>query len=665
MCGIVGFTTPAQLSEQERLRRFAGPLRRMTASLYHRGPDAQQALLADGVGLGHTRLSIVDVAGGHQPMTDPDSGISVVFNGEIFNHVELRARLAAGYRFRTRSDTEVILAAFLREGIDCVRSFIGQFAFALWDPRDRSLWLARDRVGVRPLFYHEGRHGLAFASEAKAIFAGGWLAAELDRAALHQTLHLWAPVPPHSAFAGVLSLPPGCTACHRDGRLAVRRYWDLDLGADAVDHALTEPRALAQLDEILTDAVRLRLRADVPVAAYLSGGLDSSLICAIAQRELKGTLQTFSVGFEQARYDERGYQASVARALGTAHHQVLVGDRDIGELLPAVVDHAEQVLLRSAPAPFFRLSELVRSQGTKVVLTGEGADETFWGYDLFKETAIRQFWARQPQSAARPRLLGRLYPYMALSQQPPAMLRQFYGIGDEGSAARDFSHRIRWANSGRVARFLAPAFVQALHGQTPAQALLDTLPPAFAGWRPLARAQYLEMQTLLSGYLLSAQGDRMLMGHSVEGRFPFLDHRLIEFAARLPARMKLCGLKEKVILKRYARPLLPAAVAQRPKFPYRAPIAECLAGAAAPQWSRELLAREAVDRAGVFDGAKVERLVAKLAQSGAAPTEADNMALMAVATTQLLWRQFGAQRRIPQARIDQVELLGAPAEAAA
>ncbi|WP_051748953.1 asparagine synthase (glutamine-hydrolyzing) [Nevskia soli] len=642
MCGIAGFTTPPGLHKEVQAQRYELRLRRMTASLFHRGPDAQRALLLDGIALGHTRLAIVDLTAGTQPMSDTESGVTVVFNGEIFNHDDLRRQLASGYRFRTRCDTEVILAAYLKEGIDCVRSFNGQFAFALWDPRDSSLWLARDRVGICPLFYSVTREGLAFASEAKAIFAAEWLRPQLDPLALVECLQQWSPVVPRSSFSNVMSLPPGTFGRWHKGMLSVHRYWDLELGEDRIEQGVTEARAEAQLEELLTDAVRIRLQADVPVAAYLSGGVDSSLICAMAQTELKGALQTYSVNFQQSRYDEEAFQSQVALMLGTRHRAACITSRDIGELIPTVVRQAEQVLLRTAPAPFLKLSALVREDHTKVVLSGEGADELFWGYDLFKETAIRQFWARQPQSDTRPRLLSRLHPYLGLDEQAPAMLRQFYGTRLESIDAADSSHHIRWASCARATRFFCSAFLESVRDHDPAAALAATLPAALQGWKPLARAQYLEMRTLLSGYLLSSQGDRMLMANSIEGRFPFLDHRLIEFAARMPAWIKLRGLREKFILKRLARRMLPMQIVQRIKFPYRAPVAEALAGPSAPSWVREMLGREAVDAGGVFDAAKVGRLLDKMTKQTAIPSEADNMALMAVASTQLLLREFPA-----------------------
>ena len=403
----------------------------------------------------------------------------------------------AGTAFRTRSDTEVILAGYLERGIDCVREMNGQFAFALWDPRSGSLWLARDRPGICPLVYTMTPDGLAFASEAKALFAGGHVTPALDPRGLKQSIQLWAPVAPRTAFEGVQALPPATVARFADGRLETWSYWDLDLGDP--DPELAGPRAAEALGTLLTDAVRLRLRADVPVAAYLSGGLDSSLICALAQEQLGGTLSTFSVAFDDASFDERRYQEEVAAALRTHHRAVPIADREIGELLPEMVEKGEQLVLRSAPAPFLRLSQLVRDNATKVVLTGEGSDEILLGYDLYRETQVRAFWARRPSSRMRPALLRRLYPYLALGRQGTAMLEQAFR-GDLQAEAPAFSHEIRWAASGRVLRFLAPEFAARAADEdpvatvdlrdAPASAARGAPWPARSGWRcrPSCRA---------------------------------------------------------------------------------------------------------------------------------------------------------------------------------
>lgn len=658
MCGIVGFTTARCDASLERERRYGGRLRAMTATLRHRGPDAQCAVLRDGAALGHTRLSIVDPAGGAQPMSDPNGRVTLVFHGEVFNYRELRASLSDGYAFRTSSDTEVVLASYLTKGIRCVDDFIGQFAFAVHDARTSALWLARDRVGIAPLHYARTPEGLAFASEAKALFASGWVTPSIDQIALKQTLQLWSPVEPRTLFEGVSQLPAGCVARWVDGRLDVTRYWDADLGVEARAD-LDDAAATRALGDLLVNAIDLRLRADVPVAAYLSGGLDSSLIAAIAQARLGGGLRTYSVAFADRAFDERAYQDEVARGLRTEHRTTEVTSRDIGRVLPDVVEHAEQTLLRSAPGPLYRLSALVRDDDTKVVLTGEGADEIFLGYDLFRETRIRQFWARQPTSRARPALLRRLYPYLPVSEQGDEALAQFFSVAIDRPSDVVFSHLPRWAASGRNARFLSAAFAERTAEEDPVSSLIASLPARVHRWRPLARAQYLEMRTLLTGYLLSAQGDRMLMAHSVEGRYPFLDHRLIEFAAALPEGMKLRGLAEKWLLKRYAAPFIPPRVLRRRKYPYRAPVASALTGAAAPPWARELLSSEAVRARGIFDAAKVERLLAKLARQTTPPSESDSQAVMAVATTQLLAERFVGDARVPQTAIDAVRMVAA------
>ena len=328
MCGIAGFTTASWPVDERTSPAAATRLVAMTGALAHRGPDAQRGVLLDGVALGHSRLSIIDVEGGHQPMRDPQTGTCVVLNGEIFNYVELRDELHE-YPFRTRSDTEVLIAAYHRWGIACVERFLGQWAFALWDPHRRELHLSRDRMGVRPLYYAETPSGVVFGSEMKALFASGFVEPILDPLAIKETTCLWTAVSPRTSFQGVVLLPPGCCGLVTDGRVRVRRYWTLDLSDKEIDPSLTVNRAAPLVAELLDDAVRLRLRADVPVGSYLSGGLDSSLICAVAQRRLRATasrLSTFSVAFSQAPYDESTFPAACGyrtrqRPSRTARHQ--------------------------------------------------------------------------------------------------------------------------------------------------------------------------------------------------------------------------------------------------------------------------------------------------------------------------------------------------------
>ena len=547
----------------------------MLTAIRHRGPDDWGMYLDGSVGLGHVRLSIIDLSGGAQPMADPSDTLCVSFNGEIFNYVELRADLiAAGQQFQTNSDTEVILETYRRYGLNCVDQFNGDFAFALWDRQRNQLLLARDRLGVRPIYYTVRDGVLVFGSEVKALFQVPGIRAELDPIALQQCFSLWHPLSTRTPWQGIQELPPGhllLAKLDQQGRctIKVRPYWQPTYAGLADQVTRPEAELAEELRALLLDATRIRLRADVPVGAYLSGGLDSSITAALIQRVAPSRLRTFSVGFESPEFDESQYQQTMAQALQCDHTAVTVTSQDIAASFPDVIRHTERPVLRTAPAPLYLLAQLVRQNSYKVVLTGEGADEVFGGYDLFKEAKVRQCWARQPQSTWRAGLLRRLYPYLpGLQSQSTAYLEAFFKVGLDQPDDLFFSHRPRWATTSGVVRFLADDLLSA--GYDPVADLLASLPAEFADWRPLARAQYLELAQLLPGYILSSQGDRVSMAHAVEGRFPFLDHRVVEFAATLPPRLKLRGLIEKYLLRRSLQGDLPAAIAWRPKQPYRA-----------------------------------------------------------------------------------------------
>ena len=421
-----------------------------------------------------------------------------------------------------------------------------------------------------------------------------------------------------------------------------QRYWDLSFSAEpdterSVDDWAEELRAL------LVDATRLRLRADVPVGAYVSGGLDSAVNAGLIKRFTDAELCTFSVGFEVRELDETDFQQEVIRLLGTSHQSILCRNRTIGEVFPEVVRLAEKPLFRTAPAPFYQLSGLVRERGYKVVLTGEGADEMLGGYDIFKEAKIRRFWGRHPDSTFRPLLLKRLYPYMKnLQAQSPEYLKAFFYVSRESLSSPFFSHLPRWELSRKNHLFFHPEIREVAARRPSYELLREKLPAAFFDLGPFEQAQYLETKLLLPGYILSSQGDRMSMGHSVEGRFPFLDHRIAELQGRIPAKHKMRVLDEKHVLKRAMRDLVPKPVLARPKQPYRAPDVESFFpsdGSPPPLPVESCLRREAVQRGGVFNPDAVERLVAK-ARKGQVVGVKDNMALVGVISTQLLVEQF-------------------------
>jgi asparagine synthase (glutamine-hydrolysing) len=646
IAGIVGLGAGAASPKREALVRMA-------SALYHRGPDEFGVYRDDRAGLAHARLSIIDLATGQQPMADEGDTSWIVFNGEIFNYVELREELLAlGHRFRTRSDTEVIVHAYRAWGDAAFARLNGQWAVALWDSVAKRLVLSRDRLGICPLHICEHAGHLYFASEVKAIFAAN---ADIPRAfdaiGISQTFTFWSIAPPQGVFQGVSELEPGHVRTYVNGTVRDHAYWIqhypvLGDARDKFEGSLED--AVKAVRSALESATSLRmLRADVPVGSYLSGGLDSSLVAALGRQCAGDRFQTFSLRFADAEYDETEYQRLMVKMLCSDHHEVVVSRSDIAEVFPEVIYHTERPILRTAPAPLFLLSRLVRSHGVKVVLTGEGADEMFAGYDLFREGKVRRFWGRQAASAWRPRLLERLYPYLARSPvAQQAMARQFFGRNIAAHRDPGFAHDTRWHTTGALKRLFSNDMQAANSGRDVASELLADMPVNFSQWSHLAQDQHLEIRTLLSGYLLSSQGDRMLMAHSLEGRFPFLDRDVVTLADSLPPAYKLRVLDEKHVVKRAAEDIVPRAILARKKQPYRAPDALSFVAGNAPDYVDEVLSESALREANVFEPQAVVKLWRKCRARGAEGqfSNTDNMALVGVLSTQLLHRQFIAGR---------------------
>lgn len=615
----------------------------MIHTLAHRGPDGYGYHADRGIGMAHARLSIIDLNTGDQPILNPRRTVWTVFNGEIFNYIELRRELEAeGRTFYTQSDTEVIVHLYDRDGDRLVESLNGQFAIALWDNERQRLVLARDRAGIRPLLYARAHDRIWFASEAKALLSVLPECGALDPLALAETFATWSPIAPHTMFRGIHSLPPGYTlSIEHDGRETLRQYWDWTF-PDAADTSpsrfpLSVEAATAELRELLIDAIRLQLRADVPVGAYLSGGLDSSGIVAMIRGFTDTPVRTFSVAFEDGEFDESEYQQAMVRHLGTDHTTLRCTRRDIGEAFPQLIRHTETPVLRTAPVPLMLLAGSVREHGYKVVLTGEGADEVFGGYDLFKEAKVRRFWARQPDSKLRPRLLERLYGYLPNSPvRNPAFAQSFFGQGMQHLQRPIFAHAPRWTTSQRALGLLSPEMRSAIGEWNPCDAFEATLPPDIGHWSPLAQDQYVEAKSLLAGYLLSSQGDRVAMANSIEGRFPFLDHRVIEFANCLPPSYKIRGMTEKFLLRRALADLLPDDIVNRTKQPYRAPDSSSFFFDGEPlDYVADLMSEQRLRASGLFDAAAVGRLFDKC-RAGRATGFADNQAFVGVLSTMLI-----------------------------
>jgi asparagine synthase (glutamine-hydrolysing) len=650
MCGIVGtynINSASPISEAE--------LRQMLALVRHRGPDQFGIYLDEQVGLGSARLSIIDLSGGQQPITNEDGSLWIVYNGEVFNYPELRSELEArGHRFSTNTDTEVILHLYEDLGPRCLERLNGQFAIAIWDKHARTLFLGRDRLGVRPLFYTNTGEQLVFGSEIKAIMASRLVQAELDPLALDQIFTYWSTLSPRTAFKNILEVPPGHFMLASSAEIRIEPYWqlvfpdasqypdDVGLVSQGVSPSILHKKADEYLEEfysLLVDATQIRLRADVPVGAYLSGGLDSSTIAAVIRSHTQNRLDTFSIAFSDPDFDESPFQRQMAAFLGTDHQVVYTRHSDIGRVFPEVIWHTETPILRTSPAPMFLLSELVRANNFKVVLTGEGADEFLGGYDIFKEAKIRAFWSKQPKSKLRPLLLQRLYPEIVDLPNSSQYLASFFGAGLDEAGSPGFSHHIRWKNTNRTKRFFSTGLVDAIGEQTRIADQGVYYPSGFSNWHPLSQAQYLESTIFLSQYLLSSQGDRPAMAHSVEGRFPFLDYRIVEFCCQLPPHLKLMGLTEKYLLKRLASRWLPDEISKRRKRPYRAPIHRSFFNEETQPYVYALLSPEWINRSGLFNPVMVGGMVQKV-KNGGRLSETDDMALAGILSAQLVQQQF-------------------------
>lgn len=579
MCGITGY---ADLRQRER--PDPSVLTRMADTQTHRGPDSRGTHLSGHVGIEVTRLSIVDVEHGDQPISNETGDVVVCCNGEIFNHDELRAELrAAGHRFRTASDVEVLVHLYEEHGTGLVHRLNGQFSFALHDLRRGRLVLARDHVGITPLHYTVTDGLLVFGSEIKSLLAHPRVRREVDLTGLDQVLVLPGLVSPRTMFAGISSLPPGHLLVAQEGRVRVERYWDLDYPRlDALPSTVEDPAEyVARLETALHRSVELRMRADVPHAFYLSGGLDSSLVAALAGTLSPERPRTFAAVFPDERLSERAHQRLMAAKLGAVHTEVPVTPADLLARLPDVVRHCECPLKETYNVASLLLSAAVRRSGAKVVLTGEGADELFAGYIGYRYDQLRAGRPGPPtgEEELRARLWGN--PNLAYGRRlaDPLALR-----------------------SGLYSRELA---AQLASFSCLAEPLVD--PDRLAGRHILHQRSYLDFRLRLPDHLLGDHGDRMALANSVETRYPFLDPAVIECARTTPPGLVLRDFEEKYVVKRVADGYLPAEIVEREKFAFQAnPSPDLLALGA--DWLANLLDPARIRREGYFDPEAVRAL---------------------------------------------------------
>jgi asparagine synthase (glutamine-hydrolysing) len=607
MCGIAGIVAAEGLHPDERSRAIG-----MRDVLAHRGPDGA-GLHADGhAALVHRRLSIVDLAGGHQPLANEDGSVWVTFNGEIYNHGSIRADLeAAGHRYRTRSDTETIVHAYEEWGDACVSRFRGMFAFAIWDSRARRLLLVRDRLGVKPLYWALAGEGtrpdrgarLLFASEIKSILESGLVPPRARRDAVSEVLATRYTSGDDTLFEGIFKLAPGHCLVYERGRVQVRPYWDVPQdGPDPELARASQAELVERFRSLLRESVRLRLMADVPLGAFLSGGIDSAAVTALMAAEIDRPVQTFSVAFADRAFSELEYSREAARVVGADAHEIVVTDDDFFGALPRLVWHEDEPIAHPSSVPLHFVSALAR-QHVKVVLTGEGSDELLAGYGKYPRALVNWrlggLYERAVPRAARAAIANVVVPRLPGAARRYAA-RSFLAMRREPAAM--FLDNFAAIPLGAQRELLDP---QLCAGADPYAASLRFFhAPAAAGL--LDRLLYTDVKTYLVELLMKQ--DQMSMSASIESRVPFLDHELVEFAARLPPSLKLSGFTTKRILRDAVRGIVPASILRRRKMGFPVPFAAW----SAARWNgvvREVLLDRRTRERGIIQARAVEHLL--------------------------------------------------------
>ena len=652
MCGIAGF-----YQFNQNTNKKITTLRRMLTRIKHRGPDESGIYLSDVVGMGSVRLSIIDLSTGTMPLSNEDESLWIVFNGEIFNYIELKDDLIAkNHTFRTNSDTEVIVHLYEEYGPEFLNKLNGQFAIAIWDKNKQELLLARDRVGIRPLFYTTVNNSFVFASEIKSILEFPEFNPVISAKALSEYFTFWTSLSSNTIFEDVFEVPPGAYMTINSSGKTIINYWELPITKPNAYKYTNIDEAAKDFETIFSDAVKLRLRADVQVAAYLSGGIDSSITTSFIKKITPESLRTFSIGFTEKDFDESSFQIIARDYFNTQHSSVTCSPRDISENFKDVVWHSEAPLLRTAPVPMSILAKSVRDHNIKVVITGEGADELFGGYNIFKETKIKHFWAKDPQSKYRPLLLKKLYPYIPqISNASGNMLKMFFGYKLNDTNSPIYSHLLRWNNTSRINNYLSKSYKERVRNYDAISVVEEQLNEKLDGYDYLTKAQWIELNFFMSKYLLSSQGDRMAMANSVEGRYPFLDHRVIEFSMQLHPDLKLKGLNEKYLLKKMMKGRLPEEILNRSKQAYRAPIRSTFFSEEMPVYLKEMLSEEKVVDFGIFNPKFVNQLKKKM-KLDKQISEIDNMAITAILSTQILHDLF-INKSVPKLQDNELVVL--------
>lgn len=589
ICGIYNFNSKKPINKDL--------IQRMTEALKHRGPDdegyycgSRVAGRGSQVGLGVRRLSIIDLETGHQPIHNEDKTIWIVFNGEIYNFGTLREELEKkGHRFYTKGDTEIILHLYEEYGRDCVQKLNGMFAFAIWDSREERLFLARDRIGIKPLFYIEHRGSLIFASEIKSILEDKRLSREIDIPSLHSMMNLQYIPAPKTIFKEIKKLLPGHILTCQKGEVSIERYWDLDLTRKEESEAFY----LEELPKLLEESVRLRLISDVPLGAFLSGGIDSSIIVGLMSKFSEKAVKTYSVGFEaEDSFNELKYARLASRHFRTDHHELIMKSKDIEELLPKIVYHLDDPITDPAVIPTYLVSQLAREEVT-VVLTGEGGDELFAGYRRYSLDRLAPYYSKLPSMIRKkmiPILISKLFLQGRYQQgieainQPPGVQRHLNWISKfsdetlENLYTKEVKEEIK---RGELTSIFRSYFTLSQERDF------------------LSRTLYCDIKTWLPDDLL-VKIDRMSMATSLETRVPYLDHRIVELCTSMPIHLKLKGFTSKYILRKAFSSLIPEEILKRRKQGFTVPLTPWLRKEL-KEFAQEILSQNSIAKRGYFD----------------------------------------------------------------
>jgi asparagine synthase (glutamine-hydrolysing) len=602
MCGITG------IAFSTRDPRSVDPavLARMRDALTHRGPD-DHGLYTDGkIGLAHRRLSIVDVSHGHQPMLNEDESVVIVYNGEVYNHADYRGELLGkGYKYRTHCDTETLLYLYEEYGARSVEKMRGMFAFAVWDQKNKTLFLARDRLGVKPLYYvHDDRGNLFFASEIKSILQSGYVPARLNYRALPDQLANHGTSGDETLFEGIKRLAPGHALTWKDGRISIEKYWDVSY--EPKHEGRTDRSYVEEWRELFQESVRIRLMADVPLGMFLSGGIDSSAICAVMAKMVDEPIQTFSVGFKEREANEFQYARLVAQAFGTNHHEITLTPEEFFAALPQLVWHEDEPLGFIASVPLYFVSKLAQ-QHVKVVLTGEGSDEMLGGYGRYRKTLLNLAYAERYQSLA-PAALRRMIA--KITQLVPGTVGRKLGrtfLTRPNTIEDLYLDNFAVFSRSPQEQLLSGQSLERIGDRNPYTVLRQHLASTDAR-DLLDKLLHADTKTYLHELLMKQ--DQMSMAASIESRVPFLDYQLVEYTARLPRHLKLRNGETKWILREAMRDLLPPQILTRSKMGFPVPVGSWLRNEFRHVVDEFVLGGRALQR-GIFNPEYVRMLAAR------------------------------------------------------